>query len=248
MKYPVLLLLLISLIFPVQAQEKPAASSSGVGTAFLVSDYGHLVTSYHTIKDRAQILLGPMPNNKWMIAKLVYSNPTTDLALLKADILRPGLPIANWKTVPIGLEVFVIGYPQPDIMGMSSKITQGIINGNSPRAEQFQLSAEIQKGNSGGPVLAPDGSVVGVVVSKLNAPEIAARTKDFPQNVNYALRSDTLLSFIKEAGINLDSRPLDFADPIKPYQMYKKVEFSIFAVIGRDLPAAKAPSDAKETP
>lgn len=236
------LLMFLGLPTGALAEDKP--SNPNVGTAFLVTDLGHLVTSYHIIQGRAQILLGPMHNNKWIIAKVIHSDPKVDLALLKADILRPGLPIADWRSVPIGLEVFVIGYPQPDIMGMTSKITQGIINGYRAPQGPFQLSAEVQKGNSGGPVLAPDGSVVGVVMAKLNAMEVANRTKDLPQNVNYAQRSEVLLNFLREAGLNVESRPVNFASPLKPYEMYKKTEFSIMAVIARDQPAAPAKGDA----
>lgn len=233
MKYLTLTLLLLSTL--VQAEEIKITGS--VGTAFLVSDRGQLLTSYHTIKDKEQVLLGPLHNNQWMVAKVVHTDPNVDLALLQANILRPGLSIANWASVPIGLEVFVVGYPQPDVLGMTAKITQGIINGHQPKNGLFQLSAEVQKGNSGGPVLAPDGSVVGVVVSKLNALNVAARTKDLPQNVNYALRSEVALKFLQEAGVRTEGRPLDLTEQLRPYQMYKKVEFSIFAVVGRDLPA-----------
>ena len=237
--------LLVTLAAQAKEPAKEVKIPSSLGTAFLVSDYGQLVTSYHTIKDKAQILLGPLHNNQWMVAKVVHTDPETDLALLQANILRPGLSIASWSTVPIGLEVFVVGYPQPDVLGMTAKITQGIINGHQPKTGMFQLSAEVQKGNSGGPVLAPDGSVVGVVTSKLNALNVAARTKDLPQNVNYALPSEVLLKFLKDAGVRIEDRRLDLTTQIRPYQMYKKVEFSIFAVVGRNLPD-KASSSAKK--
>jgi S1-C subfamily serine protease len=56
----------------------------------------------------------------------------------------------------------------------------------------------VQQGNSGGPLLDLAGNVVGVIVSKLNAQRIAQRTGDIPQNVNFAVKGDEAIAFLRE--------------------------------------------------
>jgi serine protease Do len=60
----------------------------------------------------------------------------------------------------------------------------------------FQISAPVQPGNSGGPLLDRNGAVVGVVVAKLNALRIAAATGDIPQNINFAIKGSVVASFL----------------------------------------------------
>jgi S1-C subfamily serine protease len=59
----------------------------------------------------------------------------------------------------------------------------------------------VQPGSSGGPLLDRRGQVVGVVVAKLNAARIAARMGDIPQNVNFAIKGEEAIAFLREAGL-----------------------------------------------
>lgn len=217
-----------------QAQDRPR---SNLGTGFVVTSLGHVVTAHHVIRDRAQVLVGPIQGKRWAVAKVLHVDPARDLALLEARVAREPLPVADWSQVPVGLEAIVIGYPQPRLTGLEKKITQGIVNGeiaSRSAPPSFQLSAEIHQGNSGGPVLAPDGSVIGVVQRKLNALAVAEKTRDLPQNVNYALRSDELKRFLDEAGVSVPIRAPDLSADPRPFRLYRRVESSILAVIGRD--------------
>lgn len=222
------------------AQERAPAS---IGSGFVVSSQGHVVTALHVIRDRQEVLVGPVAERRWASAKVIYTDPARDLALLEARIAREPLPIADWSQVPIGLEAVVIGYPQPSLMGLSKKVTQGVVNGERRRGSgpaSFQLSAEVHKGNSGGPVFAPDGTVIGVVLQKQNALAIAEKTQDLPQNVNYALRSDELRTFLEAAGLPVSVRAPDLTVEPRTYLLYRKVEASVVAVVGRDPPPAAA--------
>lgn len=228
-----------ALVVPLRAQERMPTS---VGTGFVVSAEGHVVTALHVIRDRPEVLVGPLQGNRWAPAKVVHTDARRDLALLEAPrIAREPLTVADWSQVPIGLEAVVIGYPQPGVTGLRKKVTQGIVNGERRTASgplSFQLSAEVHKGNSGGPVFAPDGSVIGVVLQKQNALAVAEKTRDLPQNVNYALQSDELKGFLDDAGVRVTVRAPDLTQLPRTFQLYRKVESSVVAVIGRDRPQA----------
>lgn len=206
------------------AQEKGEIS---IGTGFFVSGAGHIVTAYHVIRGRAQVLVGPIDRQRWRVASVLKVDEANDLALLQVRLERPPLVIAPWSDVPVGLEALVIGYPQPSVQGLSKKITQGIVNGERTESGElayFQLSAEIQRGNSGGPVLSPDGVVIGVVRSKLNALSLALaqKTGDIAQNVNYALKSSRLIEFLQAAAVPIQIEKPNLLQSPRPYETFRK--------------------------
>jgi len=217
------------------AQDKDA-----VGTGFFVSNAGHIVTAFHVIRGRSQVLVGPIgpaERKVWRVATVLKTDEANDLALLQARLERPPLPIAPWTEVPVGLEALVIGYPQPVVQGLSKKITQGIVNGERSESGEnayFQLSAEVQRGNSGGPVLSPDGLVIGVVRAKLNALSLAQKTGDIAQNVNFGLKSSRLIEFLQAAGVPLQIQKPNLALQPRPYETFRKAEASIVAVLARN--------------
>jgi S1-C subfamily serine protease len=217
------------------------STSLQLGSGFVVSE-GYVLTAHHVVQGRSQIYVGPVANNRWVLAELVKTDPKLDIALLKAKVVMPALAFANSMEVPTGLEVFVLGYPQPRVQGMSKKITQGIVNGNrsapgQTETHQFQISAEVAMGNSGGPVLAPDGLVIGMVQQKLNSQTIADRTKDFLVNVSYALKSEQLLKFLEDSPIALEVnsqvKRLSLNKVLRPYQIFEQSQGSVVSVIGR---------------
>lgn len=221
-----------------------------VGTAFVVAAPDYLVTALHVVKGQNEILVGPLDGRKLVKAELAAVDEANDLALLKAPVARTALKVAAWDSVPVGLEVFVMGFPQPRYLGATKKITQGIVNGQrgNDRNPHFQLSAEVQKGNSGGPALAPDGSVVGVVLAKLNALSVAEKTKDLPQNVNYALKSSVLQAFLERANVPVSVARVDLTRYQRPFEVYRQFEGSILMVLARNRPGADAATPVQPLP
>ena len=71
----------------------------------------------------------------------------------------------------------------------------------------IQITAPVQPGNSGGPVLDMAGNAVGVVVSKLDAVKIASATGDIPQNVNFAVSAGAARTFLDSEGIAYATAP-----------------------------------------
>ena len=220
----------------------PTNNNLQLGSGFVIAD-GYVLTAHHVILGRNNIFVGPVTTNRWVLAEVVKVDPKLDIALLKAKVVMPSLRFANSMEVPTGLEVFVLGYPQPRVQGMSKKITQGIVNGNrsapgQTETHQFQISAEVAMGNSGGPVIAPDGSVIGMVQQKLNTQTIAERTKDFLVNVSYALKSEQLLKFLEDSPIaqevNSQVKRISLNTVLRPYQIFEQSQGSVVSVIGRN--------------
>jgi len=208
------------------------------GTGFVVDD-GYVLTAFHVIQGQTQVLLGPILSGRWITAEVVKTDAKLDLALLKARIDLPPLTLAPSNRIPHGLEVSVIGYPQPRTQGMSKKITQGIVNGYRTDLEQsldigfMQISAEVSPGNSGGPVLGPDGTVVGMIQRKLNTVNIPEQAQNPQYNVNFALRSSAMIQFLQGSPANPKVHQLSTETVLRPYQIYNQSQASIMAVIAR---------------
>ena len=81
----------------------------------------------------------------------------------------------------------------------------------------MQISAPVQPGNSGGPLLDQFGNIVGVVVAKLDALKYAEVTKDVPQNVNFAIKSSIAVDFLKAHGLVVAA--VADAEPLAPAEI-----------------------------
>jgi serine protease Do len=84
---------------------------------------------------------------------------------------------------------------------ISQSANVSAITGLSDDTRYLQISAPVQPGSSGGPVLDQSGNVVGVVVSKLDAIKFAAAINDVAQNVNFAIKTTVLTNFLDASGI-----------------------------------------------
>ncbi len=93
----------------------------------------------------------------------------------------------------------------PCVVIYSVVVTRGSISSTSGIRgddDYFQMTAAIQPGNSGGPVVNEFGAVVGVVVSKLDALKVAAVTGDIPQNINFAIRAELAKLFLTKHSVD----------------------------------------------
>lgn len=97
-----------------------------------------------------------------------------------------------------------MGYPYYNIAGTSLHLTSGNVSSLADVNDDtrfFSFSAPVQPGNSGGPLIDGDGSVMGVVVSRLSERFIAEATGTLPQNINYALTRAELVRFLDRNNI-----------------------------------------------
>jgi putative serine protease PepD len=143
--------------------------AQALGSGFVLDRAGHIVTNYHVIERASDIKVG-FSNRDTMAAKVVGSDPSTDLSVLRveapANALTP-LPLGNSDRVEVGDQVVAIGNP----FGLARTATAGIISAvqrfiTSPNQytidHVLQTDAPINHGNSGGPLLNTIGQVIGV--------------------------------------------------------------------------------------
>lgn len=176
----------------------PSQSPRIIGTAFFITDDGYLISNYHVVKDATRIRL--VTNVRTIDAKIVTIDAANDLALLKVEGTFSPLPIAASRTVNLGGTVATVGFPDIGLQGFAPKLAKGEIAsltgaGDDPR--YFQISVPVQPGNSGGALVDEKGNVVGIVSAKLDASAAFAATGSLPENVNYAIKSSLLLSFLE---------------------------------------------------
>lgn len=213
-----------------------AKDKISIGTGFFITDNGYLITSNHVINKFSSLFV-IFPDSRKLPAKLIRFDEVNDLALLKVDAITSFLYLSHSQGVPAGMEVVTIGYPHVGIQGFAPKITQGIVNSPSGLKDDknsFQFSAEVQKGNSGGPLIGPGGTVVGVVRSKLNALLMSQNTNDLSQNVNFATKSIKLLDLIKDLPNLPTTRNVDPEQPMRPIRIYSESKISIYPVLALD--------------
>ena len=100
----------------------------------------------------------------------------------------------------LGSTAATVGFPNVGLQGFSPKLAKGEIaslSGVQDDARHFQISVPVQPGNSGGALVDDRGNVIGVVVAKLSQKAALATTGTLAENVNYALKSSHLLSFLE---------------------------------------------------
>ena len=157
-----------------------------------------MISNYHVVKDATKVRL--LTGAGLIDAKVVQVDAANDLALLKADGRFAPLPIAASRTVALGGTVATVGFPDIGLQGFAPKLAKGEIAslsgaGDDPR--YFQISVPVQPGNSGGALVDERGNVIGIVSAKLDAAAALAASGALPENVNYAVKSSLLLSFLE---------------------------------------------------
>jgi S1-C subfamily serine protease len=112
--------------------------------------------------------------------------------------------------VRVGQFVMVAGYPLRGLLSSGINATTGNVSalaGPGDDTRLLQITAPVQPGNSGGPVLDQSGNVIGVVVSQLDSLEIARATGGIPQNVNFAIKGTVVRTFLEAKGVEFTTSP-----------------------------------------
>lgn len=181
-----------------RADPAPAPAVSGSGTGFIVTEAGHLLTNQHVISGCASLTVDGHPGT------VLAEDAVFDLALLLVDALSGAAP-APFADSPARLnsDVTVVGYPLSGLLG-GLNVTRGAVTstkGIGGDGINMQISAPVQPGNSGGPVLNGSGQVVGVVVARLSDSYAVKSYGTVPQNVNFAIRGEIAKLFLAQNGV-----------------------------------------------
>ncbi len=172
--------------------------SESTGTGFFITEDGYLVTNEHLAGKGVQVRL--VTKTGYLSARVVKTDVANDLALLKAEGKFTPLPVVSSRTVKMGSTVATVGFPNVSLQGFALKPAKGDIaalSGAQDDPRYFQISVPVQPGNSGGALVDERGNVVGVVAAKLNVAAAVATSGALPENVNYAVKSSLLLSFLE---------------------------------------------------
>ena len=148
-----------------QGDQSPAPEQRGVGSGFIMSSDGYIVTNNHVVEDADKIKV-KLANGKEYDGKIIGRDPKTDLALVKIDGASDlhALPLGNSDELKVGSWVVAVGSP----FGLEQTVTAGIVSakgrviGSGPYDNFIQTDASINPGNSGGPLINTKGEVVGI--------------------------------------------------------------------------------------
>jgi hypothetical protein len=174
------------------------------GTGFVVAP-GRVMTNHHVVEGCAEVSLRTASGTE-LSATVAANDPQRDLALLavRGEGAGPALRFRAGPTVRRGEPVVTYGFPLAGLLSSGPTLTTGdvsALSGLRDNQAQFQISAPVQPGNSGGPLLDLAGNVLGVVTSKLNAQRVAQSTGDIPQNVNFAVKGSEAVDFLRRNGV-----------------------------------------------
>jgi S1-C subfamily serine protease len=209
------------------ASPKPVSSGSG----FFVSHQGDLITNNHLIEGCRELRI--VSDEKSNVARVIGTDVGADLAILRvAD--RPG-DIASFRASNVekpGEAVTVAGYPLQGLLTSKASVTTGIISalaGPKEDKKLIQITAPVQPGNSGGPLVDNQGNIIGVIVSKLNGLRVARVIGSLPENINFAVRADLAREFLDKYSIKYETAPPK-TEPLATPEIAEKV-FKFTAMI-----------------
>jgi len=182
---------------PVKAPE--AAESTprdSAGTGFIVSDKGHVLTNQHVV-DRCSTITVSRTGDIAQPATLLRKDVINDLAVLKIDAVPAPDEIARFRarSLRAGETIATYGFPLTGMLSASGNIVSGNVSSLAGVADDvrlLQISAPVQPGNSGGPLL----DMQGIVSGKLNDLAAAEASGSLPQNVNFSIKANVGMNFL----------------------------------------------------
>jgi S1-C subfamily serine protease len=193
---------------PVRAQTTTAVRS---GSGFAISHTTHIVTNAHVVAQckSVRVLSGVQQAS----ARVLAIDVDADLAVLQTSLSVPKtMAMRSSPALRLGESVIAFGFPLTGALSQGGNLTTGNVSalaGLRDDPKYIQVTAPVQPGNSGGPLLDGGGNVIGVITAKLDALAVAKRTGDVPQNVNFAVRAEVLEAFLQSHKIPYDVAVMD---------------------------------------
>jgi serine protease Do len=220
------------------------------GSGAVISEDGYIVTNNHVI-DGADDINVTLSNQKSFKAKLIATDPSSDLAIIKIE--AKGLPFllyGNSDEAQVGQWVLAVGYP----LTLEATVTAGIISAKgrtldinrrqskSPVESFIQTDAAVNPGNSGGPLISTDGKLIGIN-SAIASPtgSYAGYSFTIPVNIVKKVTSD-LMKFgtVQRAYLGINYAPSNLSDDVKKQNGIKDGDGVYVTSVTKDGGAAAA--------
>jgi len=223
-----------------QQQPQP---QGGLGSGFLVSGDGQIVTNHHVI-DGAQRVEVTLADGTTYTAEIIGSDPATDIAVLQITPQEdlPFVTFGSSEEMRVGDEVIAVGSP----FGLSATVTSGIISGKArdinagPYDAFLQTDAAINRGNSGGPLFNNAGEVIGVNTAILSPGGGSV-------GIGFAVPSDMVRDIVADLAddgvvtrgwLGVQIRPM--SDEVAQVLGYDGTTGAVIEAVSPDSPAARA--------
>jgi len=168
------------------------------GTAFFISNKGHLLTNNHVV-DGCKVSKITYQDKDYD-TQLIATDKTLDLALLKADLRNKSYLNFSGDEAKKMQKIYVGGYPLGKGLSDDLKISSGIVSslkGFEDNSNEIQIDAAINPGNSGGPIINEDGELVAIAVSGMS--------KDKTEGINFGIKASAAERFLKSNDLKASS-------------------------------------------
>jgi len=178
---------------PGTGERQPPSEAHSLGSGFVLSSDGYILTNHHVIKDADEIIIRFSDRNE-LVAKVLGSDERSDVALLKVEATGlKSVKLGDSTKLKVGEWVLAIGSP----FGFDYSATAGIVSalGRSLPSDSYvpfiQTDVAINPGNSGGPLFNLEGEVIGI-----NS-QIYSRTGGF-MGVSFAIPMDVVMNVVAQ--------------------------------------------------
>jgi S1-C subfamily serine protease len=202
------------------------------GTGFFISAQGHILTNAHVVRG-CEYMQAQIHDGGQYRGEILFKDAHTDLAVVKTTYAPTA--IATFPATPkyrVGDDVIAFGFPYGvnQVLSSSGVLTTGTISalsGSNDDSARMQINAEIQPGNSGGPLADRYGDVIGINTARLGDAYAYTMSGQLPQNVNFSVKEMMAKSFLTAHSIPFTAKdrstPManaDIADEMKLYTVY----------------------------
>lgn len=202
------------------------------GSGILIGSSGEILTNAHVVAACRSIKL-TFANGDAESAALIAHDEQNDLALLRAKRPPNAAAAAVFREAPplrTGESIVALGYPLTGVLATGANLTVGNVSalaGLGDDTRYIQVSAPVQPGNSGGPLVDMSGHLVGIVTATLDAVRVVRAIGDIPQNVNFALKVQVARTFLDSKLISYKTdkstarlSPADVGDIARPFTVH----------------------------
>jgi hypothetical protein len=218
----------------------------------VIGTKGEILTNSHVV-EACQTITVKLASGNSQPSALVARDERNDLAVIRLSrtdnspasiaMFREGLPVRA------GDAIVALGYPLSGVLASEANVSVG----NVSALAGIAISAPVQPGNSGGPLLDGSGHLVGIVTAKLNALRVARFTGDIPENVNFAIKAEVARTFLDSKGIKYQMErsdkqlsPADIGDVARPFTLQIECERTSKQVAMPVAPSTSRPNKKTE--